>query len=365
MKKLFFYAVLVLFPLMLVEGCFRLLPVADPPALMAVSAEQPVVRYEPNIAYLYSMGWNFAVRTRQRTNNFGYNNFVDYQPSDSSPLLTVIGDSFVEALSVDSGASAAELLHAGVSGRGRVYSLGVSGASLSQYLAFAEYSKTSFRPSAMAFVVIGNDFDESLLKYKADPRFHYFDDEAPGPVLRRIDYRRSMLKTLLRASAFVRYVMFNVSPQRIAYNLGRLRCGSEDPYACETPAMLEERIADSRRAVDYFLELLPEKSGLGNDSIVFVLDALRPAIYSDAALRQAQNSYIARMRRYFMEQARARGYEVLDMEAAFVKRHRLDHSRFEFPGDGHWNALGNRLVAEELRKSAVFARLFPPTKALP
>ena len=90
MKKLFFYAVLVLFPLMLVEGCFRLLPVADPPALMAVSAEQPVVRYEPNIAYLYSMGWNFAVRTRQRTRPHGLST-QHHAPSATPAACAVSG----------------------------------------------------------------------------------------------------------------------------------------------------------------------------------------------------------------------------------------------------------------------------------
>jgi hypothetical protein len=56
----------------------------------------------------------------------------------------------------------------------------------------------------------------------------------------------------------------------------------------------------------------------------------------------------SRMRQYFSEQAKARGYQV------------LDGSRFEAaPTDGHWNALANRLVAEQIEKSAVFARVFP------
>jgi hypothetical protein len=121
---------------------------------------------------------------------------------------------------------------------------------------------------------------------------------------------------------------------------------------------LEQRVQDSKRAIDHFLHQAPLASGLEPESIAFVLDARRPAIYSSEALLEADNSYGARMRRYFMTQARSRGHQVLDMEPAFMRQHRLDNSRFEFAVDAHWNERGNELVAGELRKSAVFTRVF-------
>ena len=126
----------------------------------------------------------------------------------------------------------------------------------------------------------------------------------------------------------------------------------------DTPARLDERVHDSERAVDYFFERLPAMSGMGPRSIVFVLDAVRPAIYSDADLRQSENTYHARMRRYFAAQARAHGYAVIDMQPVFIARHRRDGARLEFPSDSHWNELGHRVVAEELAKSPVFAGVF-------
>jgi hypothetical protein len=268
----------------------------------------------------------------------------------------VIGDSFVEAQAVDAGKSAAELLHAKMSPQGRVYSIGLSGAPLSQYLVFARFAKDTFRPDAMAFVIIGNDFDESLLKYKSDPRFHYFEEKDGRALLRRIDYELSPVKKVLRNSAFVRYVMLNVAA---GTRLEELRSGRAARAAgAEAPHALEERVRDSQRAVDHFLDQLPSMSGLASDAIVFVLDGMRPALYESERLRLADQSYHAQMRRYFTAAATARGYEVLDMQPAFIARHRLDGSRFEFPTDSHWNELANRLVAEEMEKSAVFNRLF-------
>jgi hypothetical protein len=64
------------------------------------------------------------------------------------------------------------------------------------------------------------------------------------------------------------------------------------------------------------------------------------------------------MRAYLAAQAKARGYEVRDMQPVFIARHARDGSRFEFPTDKHWNTLGHRLVADEVRKSGAYARVF-------
>lgn len=357
----------MLLPFLVMEGVFRLLPVSYPPYILPVSSEDPVAHFQPHIDYFFSEGWNFSIQAEKRTNNFGYVNASDYRTDEATPLLVVIGDSFVEAHQLDAGKSAAEILHAALDGKGRVYSIGLSGAPLSQYLVFAEFARNTFRPEAMAFIIIGNDFDESLLKYKSDPRFHYFEEQGDGFALRRIDYELSTAKTILRKSAFVRYVMLNLLAEHVLDDLRRSlrRLGDSPAHAREGSATLQERIYDSKRAVDYFLEQLPLRSGLDRGSIVFVLDAVRPAMYSAQALRDAEDGYVSRMRRYFREQAASRGYEVLDMQPAFMRRHRLDGSRFEFPADGHWNELGHKLVAEEMRKSAVFARAFGTARTPP
>ena len=110
--------------------------------------------------------------------------------------------------------------------------------------------------------------------------------------------------------------------------------------------------------MDYFLEQLPARTGLDSGAILLVLDALRPALYSDETLREAEKSAQGFLRRYFTAEARSRGYEVLDMQPAFIDRHRRDGARFEFPSDNHWNELGHRLVADQIQASAAFARVF-------
>ena len=98
------------------------------------------------------------------------------------------------------------LLSKEVDGKGRVYSFGSSGAALSQYLAYAEFAKSEFHPMAMVFIVVGNDFDESLLKFKGKPGHHYFSEIDGRFVLTRIDHQNDQFKENLKSFALVRYI---------------------------------------------------------------------------------------------------------------------------------------------------------------
>lgn len=345
MKRFFANLAVMLLPFLLVEGAFRLLPVAYLPRIQPVSEKSPVARFEPNVEYRYSRDWNFSVVTHKRTNNFGFIHSADYRPEERSPLLAVIGDSLVEANQVEPGQNFAERLNAALGGRGRVYSLGISGAPLSQYLVYAEFARDAFRPSAMAFVVAPNDFEESLLKYKTEPRFHYFAEDGS---LKRLDYELSTAKQVLRHSAALRYIMQNLEAWH------RVEALVKRPVAA--PAS-EARLADARRAVEFFLDQLPQKTGLRPQAIVFLLDPLRPALYADP--ERVENGLYGRTARYFAEQATARGYEVVDLAPAFLERHARGEALEVGPTDSHWNARGHDLVAVELARSSVFGRTFP------
>lgn len=354
-KKYFANLLLFIFPLLLLELIFRALPVSYPPYILPVTSKTPIASMQQNQDYLYSKGWDFSIRAKKHSNNFGYINQNNYDPEKNSPLLMVVGDSFVEAQQVDAGKSVAELLGSSINGKRRVYSIGLSGAPLSQYLMFAEYSKRTFHPDAMAFVIVGNDFDESLFKYKSSPRFHYFKEKDGELTLQRVDYEISNAKKILRSSAFIRYVMLNLEVKSILEGILAKKNTRPQEYVGNVPSNVDEqRINNSMNAIDEFLRQLPERSGLDVNKILFVLDGIRPALYSQEAIKKAENSFYTQMKRYFEKQALLLGYEVIDMQPVFIKKNRLDGSRFEFEIDGHWNELGHRLVAKEIEKSAVF-----------
>ena len=115
--------------------------------------------------------------------------------------------------------------------------------------------------------------------------------------------------------------------------------------------------------VDAFLRMLPERSGLDPAQIVFVVDAVRPYRYTASWEHRWDGSYHDVMRRYFMDEARADGYEVIDMQPVFADHYRVHRQPFNWLRDMHWNALGHGLCAEQVARSRMLQRLQTGTAA--
>ena len=126
---------------------------------LPVDDENPIDRYEPNRVFTWSRDFYFSIVNRVRINNFGFVSDFHYDPAATTPLLAVIGDSFVEAFMVPFPQTCAGRLAATPNDPARVYAFGTSRSPLSQYLAVAEYTRETFRPEALAVVIIDNDYE--------------------------------------------------------------------------------------------------------------------------------------------------------------------------------------------------------------
>lgn len=221
----------------------------------------------------------------------------------------------------------------------------------------AEFAWKEFQPRSMVFVVVGNDFDESMLKMRAG--LHLFEKEAGGLRLVRTDYRPGALEAVLRHVVLARYLWGNCKIADFSRSIG-LRPNAARAYVGNTSRdASQERLDDSKRVVEAFFQELSRRVPLDPSRILFVLDGMRPNLYSEAGLREAEGSYFDLMRQYFAEVARGDGYEVLDMQPIFVAQYRAAGTRFEFPHDAHWNSDGHRLVAESIAASPFGQRLLP------
>ncbi|QJB56606.1 hypothetical protein [Pseudodesulfovibrio sp. zrk46] len=280
-------------------------------------------------------------------NNFGFINDQDYTVDGDRPVLAVIGDSYVEAAMVPYEETLQGRLAKSLASTYRVYSFAASGAPLSQYLAFAGYAKDKFKAQKMVFVIVSNDFDESLTKYKSAPGFHYFTlPPKENHELVRMDYTPSSTVRLLRHSRLALYLVTNLqltntistlfSDAPAAVNVGQTSADAN-----------EERLNDSKYAVDAFLALLPEYSGLQPSDIIFVVDGLRPHLYSETNLKNVSKSYAAQMRDYFIAQALQQHFTAIDLTDAFIKDFEQHRQPFEFPKDGHWNGRGHGIAAQQ------------------
>lgn len=345
--------------LLAAEVVLRILPANEGLRVQPVTSDDPILHFEPNRTSTWSREWNFPVVNDVRVNNFGFVNDRNYAPTGDGPLLAVIGDSYIEAAMVPFADTLQGRLAKTLDGRGRVYSFAASGAGFGQYLAWARYARDTFRPDALVFVIISNDFKEALYKYERSSGFHYLRDAADGGMeLVRVDYRPSPLRRLLRRSAIAMYLITNLKVHaRIDLTLD---LGADDTryvgnVAAEVPA---EVLADGEVATAAFLDRLPEFAGLPPERILLLLDGIRPDLYDAAQLAAAKDSYWDRMRRHVAAAAAARGIGVADLQPRFVADHARDGRRFEFATDSHWSGEGHRVAAEAVMDWPAIAALF-------
>lgn len=377
----------LLLPLLAFELAFQVLPVTSGPWIEETSHDNPVARFQAGKAFTWSMFAHFAHVRRGATNNEGFIAPFDYvtaehRPPGAPPLVAVIGDSFVEALMVPLEASLVSRLKARLGNRGDVYGFGISGAPMSQYLVWADYARSRFRPDAMVVSIVSNDFDESILAYKlaSDPGssrgFHYFEPGDGTLALTLIENRASLARRIGRSSALVRYLYMNGGVRLDVSLLARLGLATPDTPA-EAASMsprerrlrrlfpvaefepFSEREALSRRAVDAFLAALPARAGLPPQRIILTIDALRVSILAPDLARLTEASLFGRMRVYLTTAARAAGFTVVDLDPtmrAFVRDTGLP---VELGDDYHWNEHGHRIAANEIARTGVFRELFP------
>ena len=345
------------------EVGLRFMPVSDGLRGLPVNADNPIYRFAPNLRLRWTKGWNFSLANEIVTNNEGFISNVDYDAAATIPLLAVIGDSYVEAAMVPYDRTASGILGRLVEGHGRVYSFGASGAALSQYLAYARYVRKRFNPAGMVMTIVGNDFDESLLKYRRYPGFHYFMETPEGGLeLTRLDRSVPWWKNVVVRSALGRYIVMNLEVgnlvERFTHGLSAI-AGHDLEFVGNVDATVDkDRRTDALRAVDAFLRLLPSMSGLEPRHVLLVVDAPRPEIYSPVQLHVARNSFLGDMRRYLIERASAQGFEVIDLEKVFVQDYQKRGMTFEHKNDYHWNETGHELVAAVIRRSSVYDRVF-------
>lgn len=325
------------------EIAFRLLPVTDSTETMPVNAANPYLHFRPNREMRASHGRFFEIQAVKRTNNEGYFSDLDFNRDSSKSKIALIGDSYVEALQVANRDAVHGQLGALLGGAVEVYGIGSSGSALSQYLAYAQYAEDRFAPEIYSVIIISNDFDESLLRYRRDSGRHYYDDQFN---LVRIDFNLTLLKRILRQSAAYRYLVSHLNFLQVPFlNRAPTRKGA---YVGNVEASAtEEKIVWSKRAVDAFLKDL--RMMVKDKPVIFVVDGLRESIYGLVEEQAARQSFASIMREYLLKQASTAGFYTVDLHPRFKDHYLKTGERLEFASDWHWNALGHRIAAESLR----------------
>jgi hypothetical protein len=213
-----------------------------------------------------------------------------------------------------------------------------------------------YRPVRLVVNVVGNDFDQSIFAHRVRNGIFHLYPKSDG----EFDHRLTPLpppglaERILRRSVLALYLMRNVGITNVIANMGINPAQAEPRQAPRYVGHVDAdsnpaRIEEGHRVIEWFLRALPQAACLTPNNIVIVVDTARPDVYDAVALAATRASYFGQMRQRLIEQAKARGFRVIDTEPHFIAAYALDGKRFEHPSDGHWNAHGHGVVATAVR----------------
>ena len=332
------------FTALLLECALRFLPVSMGLYRTSQSDRWPLHNSEPRLPYAYSISWAMLNAHRGTTNNYGHIAPFDFVQG-SRPVI-VIGDSFIESLMNDySDTLQGQLAQMAHSPR-TVYGLGVSGLSVSDYLALSRLARDEFSPVAAVFLMVDGDFSESLGPH---PGHHSLVPE--GGTLKAVyapltgESTAKKIRKSVGDISLYRYFQVNLQ-----FTLAQIwKPLSGEPVLAAKPEITAKDSTYQRQVADLMMAELPAGLGLPPECIVFLMDSDRYALYKSGQASAPKDS--PDVRRYFIEEALRRGFKVSDLDPVFKKRFAQDRAKFDYwPVDRHWNRLGHGMGAQEAHR---------------
>lgn len=334
----------ILIVMLFLEVCFRtVIPANNPPTWFFDEEEKILCLSNTQKEGVYSIGRFAEIRAKWNINNMHWNYPVDYYPVVEKKLITVIGDSYIEALQVDVDKNYPYLLREKLQTEYEVYAFGKGGAPLSQYLHMSRYINKHFDPDILIINVVHNDFDRSiydLYQHRAWLQVSVHDDDSitetiPQPPY--FDQRTRRLKRVVYKSALFRYLYDNLEIYRLK---DKLINKTADAFEANIEVQEVKKHDDLIfKATNYVVKTIAKENR--DKRIIFVFDAPRFAIY-DNVLQRSEVLWLHVM----METICADHHvEYLDLTSFMEEDFRTKKMKFNSDLDGHWNEYGHKFVA--------------------
>lgn len=339
-------------------------PISDSP-LYRFQDDWGLIGFEPNQEGRWIKGGRGEIlNARYHINAQGWNARQDYSEEKAAGVvrIAVIGDSYVEALSLDYDKNFAPILEDALNAEHpntvQVYSFGQSGAPLSQYLHLMRYTQAVYQPDIFIINIVSNDFDESYADLVRKPEFLQVQLDNAGQIVeippRDSGFSQSFqgkLSRLARHTAVGRYVYRNltiISLDVLRDRLKEIASGDNTPAKPAPGAVPNEVVPFDPKMVTLVKYVFQEIAQIARSSgsrVLLIVDPPDYAYqnnYSEAELAAFSDFSYVRMVR---ETAEQESLPVLDLLPYFRADYTQNSIRLEIEGDLHWNEYAHHLVA--------------------
>lgn len=326
--------------------------------LRTVSIDK-VVRYQPDSRAV--LRHPDGSRTTVTINSQGWNSwrsFYEKQRPAGRLRVAVIGDSYVHGAFVDADQGFPAVVERQLRAKGydaEVYSFGMAGAPLSQYLNVLRREVVAYKPDVVVIPLIHDDFDESYQARTSTETssFMKLRRRPDGSIaeVTPIDFEPGLMDKL-RTSATFRYLYDETGLHRraerwVSRNLG---LGDDWTSVFVTSATAMRTIRDhhaDRRFAHYVLAEMKALATRHGFKLVVAMDAVREAIYAGKPPQDYEdwrlNHLAAKLTGEFE-------LPFVDLHEIFRRDYQFYGRRLEFAYDRHWNRRGNRLAGRAIAR---------------
>ncbi len=286
--------------------------------------------------------------TQFKTDRNGFNNDEElYKTKKEAKTIIILGDSYTEALQVKREKNFSHQTMKYLEEQNdpsKIFNLGLSGLSMADYILFCENYKKKYNPDILIIQVTESDF---FLDAISKSKIVYIEESKQEYSINLNQNYESRLQQVLTKI----YEPLN-DTQRIAMLLPFLQYmkqKAEQLYQKQTTKVnpINEQKQYDRKLLEWELKTLKEKY---NIPIVLVYIPTTPIIENGKAITR-DDEFSPILKSY----AKKYDIEVIDMKEPFEQTYQqtkqmprgFDNTS---PGNGHLNALGHKLVAQELSK---------------
>ncbi len=282
-----------------------------------------------------------------KINNHGWNAAIDYQfeKVDSTTFrIAVIGDSYVEALNLDVDKSFVSNLNKSLNNI-EVYSFGIGGSPMSQYMHFCRYVEKMYAPDAYIFVLANNDIDESWAQYGEFRNLVLSTNDLGNIIEHHPQYyeiSQGKFTTLAKKSALVRYMFYNLQIYRIArllrfhFNPDKLPKGVVKPKKVHST---KEMIKDVSTYIFEEIEKTTDQK-----QVLFVQDGDRANVYK----LKPNDTKLMELVTVTKNLCDSLNYGYIYLFPIFERDFKQNKTRFNTAADYHWNEYAHSLIADTL-----------------
>ena len=344
-----------------------IVPASDMPYRSVIVSPDDAVRFEYRDYGMYRRGvvrrgFPCEIAAHYTINREGWNSNKEYSRERSSRhRIAVIGDSFVEGLSVNSDKTFAESLEKDLQADGpggvEVYRFGRSGAHLAQYLNMMRYAKREYTPDIYIILISYNDFLEAIRGYKSPYTNRYGDFlqfDFNGSEWREVkpkpySYSPNRVNNILKKSALFRFLVYNISfRKQIDFFWQAIRHRTVDLSTVFHGHVDTRQASDNSSVIEgltlFAFSKYKETAG-DNSRLLLVMGTDVYAVEQGKDPHQSEAYALNRMVRIAAERL---SIPYLDLTDVFYGDFKRSHAMYTFRCDDHWNEKAHTIVGRAI-----------------